>query len=101
MRSPHTCFAVHLHFSRDVANTHLRTRLHGGGRAQVRKKPLMVAALERARICQLSAGSTHSLAVSVSGELYGWGCAASGRLGVGEEYDAVHALLPVLVELPK
>ena len=74
----------------------------GLGDVAMQPRPLRVAALEGTQICQVSAGSTHSLAVGVLGELYAWGCSTNGRLGLGEEVaERIHQPLPVMVELPK
>lgn len=50
-------------------------------------------------ICQVSAGATHSLAVDDAGRLFGWGCGAYGRLGLGENVGTKH-VFPTLIELP-
>ena len=47
--------------------------------------PSRLEALAGVRIAQVSAGSTHSLAVGEEGELYAWGVAAYGRLGLGKD----------------
>ena len=74
----------------------------GHGDFDTQNRPLKISVLEGARICQVSAGSTHSLAVGAVGELYAWGCSANGRLGVGDHFgEGEDFALPVAVELPK
>ena len=52
-------------------------------------------------MCQVSAGGSHTLAVSAVGELYAWGCATNGRLGLGEDVAwSGQVTAPALVELP-
>jgi alpha-tubulin suppressor-like RCC1 family protein len=45
--------------------------------------PQRVTGLDRQRICQVSCGSVHTLAVTVGGAVYVWGGARSGKLGLG------------------
>jgi Ca2+-binding EF-hand superfamily protein len=49
-----------------------------------------------APVAQVSCGSSHTACVTVSGELYIWGVADGGRLGLGERMQT--QLQPVLVE---
>ena len=55
--------------------------------------------LADARVCQVSAGGGHSLAVDEDGMLYAWGSGAGGRLGLGEA-RAGDQLSPAAVALP-
>ena len=47
--------------------------------------PQRLAALDHESITHVTAGSAHTFATSASGEVYGWGLATHGRLGVGRE----------------
>lgn len=44
--------------------------------------PKQIEALRFVKIVQIACGDSHSMALSESGELYGWGAAACGQLGV-------------------
>ena len=61
--------------------------------------PRRVAALLDTRVCQLSAGSRHSLATDEAGALYAWGRGGNGRLGLGEAAPEKQ-LVPARVALP-
>lgn len=53
--------------------------------------PRQIAALSRVSILHISAGGSHSLAVSSTGELYSWGWGQFGQLGHG---DRTNRLIP-------
>jgi len=57
--------------------------------------PICLPAFNNIEIIEVSAGSDHVAAVSVSGKLYTWGYGSNGRLGHGAEADVV---LPTVVE---
>ncbi|XP_071496413.1 E3 ubiquitin-protein ligase HERC2-like [Diadema antillarum] len=58
-------------------------------------KPRLVEALKSKRIRDIACGSSHSAAVTLSGELYTWGLGEYGRLGHG---DSTTQLKPKLVK---
>ena len=47
-------------------------------------KPRLIEALKTRRIRDIACGSSHSAAVTSSGELYTWGLGEYGRLGHGD-----------------
>lgn len=53
-------------------------------------------------ICSVSCAHSHSAAISSSGDLYTWGSAVSGKLGVGVVEDTYEqfAAIPLLVKFP-
>ncbi|XP_037077204.1 E3 ubiquitin-protein ligase HERC2-like [Pollicipes pollicipes] len=67
----------------------------GHGSRQSCFKPRQVEALRSRRIRDVSAGSSHSAAITSCGQLYTWGLGEYGRLGHG---DNVTHLTPKLVE---
>lgn len=52
------------------------------GRIESEESPVVVRALRGIRIRQVVADSRHSLAVTARGEVYAWGSASCGRLGL-------------------
>ena len=48
------------------------------------EKPRLVEALKAKRVRDVACGSSHSAAITSSGELYTWGCGEYGRLGHGD-----------------
>lgn len=56
---------------------------HGSAAAATSAEARQVASLEGAGIVAVALGAEHSLAVTAGGELFAWGCGASGRLGGG------------------
>ena len=46
--------------------------------------PRLIEALKSKRIRDIACGSSHSAAISSSGELFTWGCGEYGRLGHGD-----------------
>jgi E3 ubiquitin-protein ligase HERC2 len=57
-------------------------------------KPRLIECLKSKRIRDIACGSSHSAAITSSGELYTWGLGEYGRLGHG---DNVTQLKPKLV----
>lgn len=57
-------------------------------------KPKLIEALKNKRIRDIACGSSHSAAITSSGELYTWGLGEYGRLGHG---DSITQLKPKLV----
>lgn len=57
-------------------------------------KPKLIETLRSKRIREIACGSSHSAAITSSGELYTWGLGEYGRLGHG---DNVTQLKPKLV----
>lgn len=57
-------------------------------------KPRLIEALKSKRIRDIACGSSHSAAITSSGELYSWGLGEYGRLGHG---DNTTQLRPKLV----
>jgi len=51
--------------------------------------PQLISYLQEERILKIVAGQYHSLAVSVNGEVYGWGYNRDYELGVGDNMDRV------------
>ena len=47
-------------------------------------RPRVVEALRNKRVRDIACGSSHSAAITSSGELYTWGCGEYGRLGHGD-----------------
>lgn len=47
-------------------------------------KPRLIEALKTKRIRDIACGSSHSAAITSSGELYTWGLGEYGRLGHGD-----------------
>ncbi len=47
-------------------------------------KPRLIEALKSKRVRDVACGSSHSAAITSSGELYTWGCGEYGRLGHGD-----------------
>ena len=50
------------------------------------RQPKQVATLASQRVRHVSASNEHTLAVTASGRLYGWGLADMGALGIGEHF---------------
>jgi len=59
--------------------------------------PSQVLTLVRKRICQVSVGKEHAVALSEGGRIFSWGKNDFGQLGTGDEENRA---LPVLTELP-
>lgn len=60
-------------------------------------RPRLIETLKSKRIRDIACGSSHSAAISSSGELYTWGLGEYGRLGHG---DNIAQLRPRLVSMP-
>ncbi|KAM7290215.1 E3 ubiquitin-protein ligase HERC2 isoform X3 [Ixodes scapularis] len=56
----------------------------GHGNRMSYEKPRLIEALKSKRIRDISCGSSHSAAITSSGELYTWGLGEYGRLGHGD-----------------
>ena len=56
---------------------------HGSTERQI--FPLQIAALGHEKIKHIACGWDHSLAVTISGDLYSWGSGLNGKLGHGDE----------------
>lgn len=67
----------------------------GHGNRLTLEKPKMIETLRNKRIRDIAAGSSHSAAITSSGELYTWGLGEYGRLGHG---DNATQLKPRLVQ---
>jgi len=65
-------------------------------------KPTLVQALESIPVVALACGHAHSACITGARDLYVWGSAASGQLGVGDHAKEAecYASLPILVRLP-
>jgi alpha-tubulin suppressor-like RCC1 family protein len=59
--------------------------------------PGPILTLQRKRICQISVGKEHAMAVSEGGRVFAWGTNDFGQLGTGDEENRA---LPVYTELP-
>lgn len=64
-----------------------------GGRGQQRT-PRVVDALRCVRVASASASEAHVTACTVDGDLYAWGKATQGRLGLGEEVREEEVRVP-------
>ncbi|KAL4527306.1 hypothetical protein Ndes2526B_g08991 [Nannochloris sp. 'desiccata'] len=60
-------------------------------------RPAKIWALEGVKMVQVSCGGSHTLGVTADGKAWAWGRGSFGRLGTGEERDAIS---PVEVKLP-
>mmetsp|Transcript_18593 Transcript_18593/g.48575 ORF Transcript_18593/g.48575 Transcript_18593/m.48575 type:complete len:425 (+) Transcript_18593:248-1522(+) len=69
-----------------------------GDTSAVVGQPLQVAGLVGTQVRSVAAGSEHSLAVSCAGELFVWGWAEHGQLGLG---DTANQAAPRRLELPR
>ena len=49
----------------------------------------MIEALKNKRVRDIACGSSHSAAITSSGELFTWGCGEYGRLGHGDNVTQV------------
>ncbi|KAG8288256.1 E3 ubiquitin-protein ligase herc2 [Homalodisca vitripennis] len=67
----------------------------GHGNRTTLEKPRLVEALKSKRVRDIACGSSHSAAITSSGELYTWGLGEYGRLGHG---DSITQLKPKLVK---
>mmetsp|Transcript_42246 Transcript_42246/g.99195 ORF Transcript_42246/g.99195 Transcript_42246/m.99195 type:complete len:549 (+) Transcript_42246:109-1755(+) len=59
--------------------------------------PSCVLTLQRKRICQISVGKEHAMALTEGGRVFAWGKNDFGQLGTGDEENRA---LPVYTELP-
>ena len=62
-------------------------------------KPRLIEALKTKRIRDIACGSSHSAAVTSSGELYTWGLGEYGRLGHGDNTTQLRPKLVSCLEL--
>eukprot|EP00927_Polykrikos_kofoidii_P008102 TRINITY_DN13352_c0_g1_i1.p1 TRINITY_DN13352_c0_g1~~TRINITY_DN13352_c0_g1_i1.p1 ORF type:complete len:572 (-),score=92.99 TRINITY_DN13352_c0_g1_i1:179-1825(-) len=60
-------------------------------------EPGQVLTLQRKRVCQVSVGREHTMAVTEGGRVFAWGTNDYGQLGTGDEENRA---LPVYTELP-
>ena len=67
----------------------------GHGNRTSYDKPRLIEALKSKRIRDIACGSSHSAAISSSGELYTWGLGEYGRLGHG---DSTTQLKPKMIK---
>lgn len=63
-------------------------------------KPRLIEALKTKRIRDIACGSSHSAAITSSGELYSWGLGEYGRLGHGDNTTQLRPKLVSLLQLP-
>lgn len=63
-------------------------------------KPRLIEALKTKRIRDIACGSSHSAAITSSGELYSWGLGEYGRLGHGDNTTQLRPKLVCLYLLP-
>lgn len=57
------------------------------GREGKESIPMMVHGLEEETPVSVSGGRVHSIALTLNGELWVWGCGKNGRLGLGSSAD--------------
>lgn len=60
-------------------------------------EPSQVLTLARKRVCQISVGKEHAMALTEGGRVFAWGANDWGQLGTGDEENRA---LPVYTELP-
>lgn len=70
----------------------------GHGNTDEKTTPSLVKALLGVVVCHISAGYAHTLALSVDGVVYAFGCNVLGQLGTG---DNVKSSVPTKVSLPE
>lgn len=63
-------------------------------------KPRLIEALKTKRIRDIACGSSHSAAITSSGELYSWGLGEYGRLGHGDNTTQLRPKLVCVKDLP-
>ena len=70
---------------------------HGGDKTTQCLVPTKVigGGIEEAMVVQVAAGDNHSMALTVTGELYAWGKGGGGQLGHG---DTEHLAVPRVVD---
>ncbi len=66
----------------------------GNGTQNDENKPKLIKALNNEKIIKISCGACHSLVLTKSGELYGFGCNYDGRVGFGNNE---HELKPIKI----
>ena len=73
----------------------------GGDPRSDTAKPTLVQALASVPVLKVSCGHSHSACITTAKDLYVWGSAASGKLGLGESAKGVecYASLPVALRL--
>lgn len=49
-------------------------------------KPKVIKKLATMQVVQVASGALHSLALTINGELYSWGCNGNGQLGLGDNH---------------
>jgi len=69
----------------------------GHGNTDEKVTPSLVKALLGVVVCCISAGYAHTLALSIDGVLYAFGCNILGQLGTG---DNIKSSVPIKVSLP-
>jgi alpha-tubulin suppressor-like RCC1 family protein len=63
--------------------------------------PLLVKFPGKKKIRSVSCGAAHTGAVTTSGELYMWGCANGGRLGLGDQVVSTVVVPTIVKDLQK
>lgn len=71
---------------------------HGHGDTAHQWHPRALRDLEQAFIIDVDAGAGHSFAVSKEGQLWAWGAAGSGQLGIGQVASDYFRKKPTLIE---
>ena len=70
----------------------------GHGDQQEQLLPKKIEAFAGRRVVAVSAGETHSIAITADGAVFTWGKGESGRLGHGEDEES-NQVLPKKVEV--
>lgn len=70
----------------------------GHGNTDEKSMPTLVTSLLGVIVCHISAGYAHTLALSVDGVVYAFGCNVLGQLGVGSNNKSS---IPMKVSLPE
>lgn len=69
-----------------VGSLSLATATSRGGLGGIQANRV-IGELENEKVCQVSCGLLHTLALTETGKVYSWGFNGSGRLGLGHEND--------------
>lgn len=61
-------------------------------RGVIQSTPIKVNGLDDEKVVWISCGGTHSLALTQSGKVFGWGLNSSGELGLGHNHNETDAV---------
>ena len=77
-----------------VCGADSRGQLATGKLGDRQNTPIHIAALDNKNIISLAAGDAHTLALSASGNVYGWGWNEDGQLGIGDKKNRT-SIVPI------